>query len=129
MSVNLCLHFKRFEGKISKSYNVPYNSTFTYIYSHLLYKICLDFRLNPETIKITSANNENIIPSYKLIRKNGTLYFYVSEYDECPVCYEHTYYGIKPYDCNHVICENCFLLWEQRQSTCPLCRQSILLMK
>ena len=45
--------------------------------------------------------------------------------DECAVCFRDTAHRIVP--CGHVVCAECALRWSEKRSTCPCCRQPMLL--
>ena len=44
---------------------------------------------------------------------------------ECPCCYEKCIINTKYYNCNHLICEDCFNKWNQRNDLCPTCREPV----
>ena len=45
----------------------------------------------------------------------------VTAQSECPICTDH-YSSPRSLPCGHKFCTECFDKWEERSSTCPLCR-------
>jgi len=45
------------------------------------------------------------------------------EDDECTICMDGRFEVVL--HCSHSFCEQCFLFWQQKSDTCPICRQSV----
>lgn len=80
-----------------------------------------------ETIFYNKKNKKNRISyiikidAIKVIQK-----FYRSFFKkECPCCLSELILTTKYYNCQHLICNNCFTQWSKSKNTCPCCRSEV----
>ncbi len=44
---------------------------------------------------------------------------------KCPICLWNLVDPVKPDSCMHIFCKFCLLMWLQKKTHCPLCRNNI----
>lgn len=139
---NCDLYFLKYElcHKLSYEFKIPYDEIIIIKRDNDEFNTIEYFiskhSVNELIINIWNDKNLDFIVSSCFITDQKIVHTYFTEVneiksnnEECPCCYEIKKNIITPYKCQHIICENCFNSWTEKNGNCPLCRSKIKYIK